>query len=191
MTEPAPRMIQLATPLSAKEVAGLRAGDRVLLSGVVYAARDTAHKRLVALIDEGRELPFDAAGQAIYYTGPSPTKPGQVIGSAGPTTSGRMDQYTPRLLEAGIRVTIGKGRRSAEVVEAMRQFGAVYLGVVGGVAALLAKSITACEVIAFPELGPEAVRRLEVRDFPAFVINDVAGRDFYDECAAAYRVNGT
>ena len=179
--------IRLTTPLSKEETARLRTGDRVLLSGVVFTARDTAHKRLVALLDRGEELPFDLDGQVIYYVGPSPARPGEIIGSAGPTTSGRMDPYTPRLLEAGVRATIGKGKRSAETIDAMKRFGAVYLGAVGGVAALLARSITACEVIAFPELGPEAVRRLEVEDFPLFVINDTTGRDLYEEGAAAFR----
>ena len=189
MTEFEP--VRLTTPLSREDVARLRAGQHVLLSGVVYAARDTAHKRLIALLGRGEPLPFEPEGQVIYYTGPSPTRPGEVIGSAGPTTSGRMDPYTPPLLEAGIRATIGKGKRSPECIEAMRRFGAVYFGAVGGVAALLARSITACEVIAFPELGPEAVRRLEIEDFPALVINDTVGRDLYDEGAAAYRASGT
>ncbi len=173
--------VRLRTPLGAEDVAGLRAGDRVLLSGVVYAARDTAHKRLVELLERKEKLPFELDGQVIYYVGPSPTRPGEVIGSAGPTTSGRMDPYTPALLEAGIRATIGKGKRSLPVLDAMKQFGAVYFAAVGGVAALLAKCITACEVIAFPELGPEALRRLELKDFPLFVVNDTTGRDLYEE----------
>ncbi len=178
--------IRLTTPLSKDDVARLQAGDRVLLSGVIYTARDTAHKRLIAMLDRGEELPFDLDGQVIYYVGPSPARPGEIIGSAGPTTSGRMDPYTPRLLESGVRATIGKGKRSPEVIGAMKQFGAVYLGAGGGVAALLARSVTACEIIAFPELGPEAVRRLEVEDFPLFVVNDTTGRDLYDEGAAAF-----
>ena len=179
--------IRLTTPLSRGDVAGLRAGDRALLSGVAYAARDTVHKRLVAMLEAGEELPFDLEGQVIYYAGPSPARPGEVIGSAGPTTSGRMDPYTPSLLRAGLRATIGKGKRSVEVIEAMKEFGAVYFGVVGGVAALIARSIVACEVVAFEELGPEAVRRIELRELPAFVVNDVAGRDLYEEGAARYR----
>lgn len=178
--------IRLTTPLSKEDVERLRAGDRVLLSGVVYTARDTAHKRLIAMLDRGEELPLDLDGQVIYYVGPSPSRPGEIIGSAGPTTSGRMDPYTPRLLEAGVRATIGKGKRSPEVIDAMKQFGAVYLGAVGGVAALLARSVTACDIIAFPELGPEAVRRLEVEDFPLFVVNDATGRDLYEEGAAVF-----
>ncbi len=187
MNDDVRKPVRLATPLSKDDVARLRAGDRVLLSGVVYTARDAAHMRLVDALELGEKLPFDPQGHVLYYTGPSPTRPGQVIGSAGPTTSSRMDAYTPALLEAGLRATIGKGKRSDRVIQAMKRFGAVYFGVVGGVAALIAGSITACEVIAFPELGPEAIRRLEVKDFPAFVVNDVAGRDLYDEAAAKYR----
>jgi len=177
----------LTTPLREENLRGLRAGDRVLLSGVVYTARDTAHRRLAALLDRGEELPFDLKDQVLYYAGPSPTRPGEVVGSIGPTTSGRMDPFTPRLLEAGVRATIGKGRRSPEVIEAMKRFGAVYFGAVGGVAALLARSVTACEVVAFPELGPEAIRRLEVQAFPAVVINDTAGGDLYEAGAARSR----
>ncbi len=184
MSKPGPP--RLTTPLSAADVARLRVGDGVFLSGVAYCARDAAHKRLLELIEGGKELPFDPAGQAIYYAGPSPTRPGNVIGSAGPTTSGRMDPYTPALLRADIRATIGKGRRSREVREAMREFGAVYLGVVGGAAALIAQSIIACEVIAFAELGPEAIRRIEFKDLPTFVVNDMVGGDLYEEAAARY-----
>ncbi len=179
--------IRLTTPLSKEDVATLRAGDRVLLSGVVYAARDTVHKRLVKMLAEGKPLPVDMEGQVIYYAGPSPTRPGEVIGSAGPTTSGRMDPYLPNLLKAGLRATIGKGRRSPDAIAAMQAFGAVYFGVVGGAAALIARSIVANEVIAFDELGPEAMRRIEFRDLPAFVINDVEGRDLYDLGAEQFR----
>ncbi len=178
--------VRLTTPLAAAEVARLRVGDCVLLSGVVYCARDAAHKRLVELIESGSALPFNPVGQAIYYAGPSPARPGRVIGSAGPTTSGRMDPYTPVLLRAGLRATIGKGRRSSEVREAMRELGAVYLGVVGGVAALIAQSVVACDIIAFPELGPEAIRRIEFRNLPTFVLNDTVGGDLYEEAAAKY-----
>lgn len=171
--------IRLNTPLTAADVQPLRAGDRVLISGVIYTARDTAHKRMAELLRRGEKLPFDPAGKVIYYAGPSPTRPSRVIGSCGPTTSGRMDAYTPAMLAAGIRATIGKGRRSSEVVAAMKKHGAVYLGVVGGVAALLAKCITKAEVVAFEDLGPEAIRRLEVIDFPAFVVNDTTGGDLY------------
>ena len=179
-----PRTISLTTPLSPDAVADLVAGDRVLLSGVVYAARDTAHKRLIDLLERGEEPPIPLDGQAIYYAGPSPARPGQVIGSAGPTTSGRMDPYTPALLAAGVRATIGKGRRSPEVRRAIAEHNAVYLGVIGGVAALVARCVVACEVVAFDELGPEAIRRLEFDRLPAFVINDAHGRDLYEEAAA-------
>lgn len=182
-----PAPIRLTTPFSAADVAALRAGDRVLLSGVVYAARDTAHRKLIELIDRGQPLPFDPVGQVIYYVGPSPTRPGQIIGSAGPTTSGRMDPYTPRLLEAGIRATIGKGKRSALVVDAMKRLGAVYFALVGGTAALAAHCVAANELVAFPELGPEALRKLTLSELPLFVVNDVAGRDLYEEGAAKYR----
>ena len=180
--------IRLTTPLSAEDVARLCAGDRVLLSGAVYAARDTAHKRLVDLLERGEQLPFDPVGQVIYYAGPSPTRPGQVIGSAGPTTSGRMDPYAPALLRAGIRAMIGKGKRSPAVVEAMKKAGAVYFAVVGGAAALIARSVIANEIVAFPELGPEAVRKLVLKDLAVFVANDATGRDLYDEGAARYRI---
>ena len=183
-------LIRLTPPLSQEDVARLRAGDRVLLSGPVYAARDTAHKRLVQMLEAGEELPIDLEGHVIYYAGPSPARPGKVIGSAGPTTSGRMDPYTPRLLEAGVRATVGKGRRSAETVRAMQTHGAVYLAVVGGAAALISRSIVACEVVGFPDLGPEAIRKLEFKDLAVFVVNDTAGRDLYEEGAAAYRTLG-
>ncbi|MFW6107945.1 MAG: FumA C-terminus/TtdB family hydratase beta subunit [bacterium] len=182
MSEPEP--VRLTTPLSAEAVAALEVGDRVLLSGAVYAARDTAHKRLVEMVEAGAEPPIPLAGQAIYYMGPSPARPGRVIGSAGPTTSGRMDPYTPALLAAGVRATIGKGRRSDEVRRALAEHGAVYLGLVGGVAALIARCIVACDVVAFEELGPEAIRRLEFEDLPAFVANDARGRDLYEEATA-------
>ncbi|MFO7897906.1 MAG: FumA C-terminus/TtdB family hydratase beta subunit [Planctomycetota bacterium] len=179
-TEP----VRLTTPLSQEDVAALDAGDRVLLSGVVYAARDTAHRRLVEMLAAGDEPPIPLAGQAIYYMGPSPARPGRVIGSAGPTTSGRMDPYTPALLTAGVRATIGKGRRSDDVRRAMAEHGAVYLGLVGGVAALIARCVVACDVVALEELGPEAIRRLEFKDLPAFVVNDTRGRDLYEEATA-------
>jgi fumarate hydratase subunit beta len=180
------RVFHLTTPLSEQDVAQLRAGDRVFLSGAIYTARDTAHKRLIEAMLSGEDLPFNPLGQAIYYAGPSPARPGAVIGACGPTTSGRMDAYTPALLKAGIRATIGKGKRSKEVVEAMKAHKAVYLGVVGGVAAVLAKCIKQADVVAYPDLGPEAVRHLVVEDFPTFVVNDVAGRDLYEEGAAQY-----
>ncbi len=170
------------------EVIGqLRAGDRVLISGIVYVARDAAHKRMAEALRSGSPLPFDLRGQIIYYMGPSPARPGHPIGSAGPTTAGRMDPYTPALLSAGLRGMIGKGRRSEEVREALQQHQAVYLAVTGGSSALIARTIKESEVIAYPDLGPEAVRRLQVLDLPAIVINDAYGGDAYQEGQAKYR----
>jgi fumarate hydratase subunit beta len=151
----------------------------VLLSGILYTARDAAHKRFMELLDGGEPLPFPAEDAVVYYTGPSPAAPGRVTGSAGPTTSYRMDPYTPRLLEQGLRGMIGKGKRSAGVIDAMRKAGAVYFGAPGGAGALLAERIRACRVIAFPELGAEAVRELYVEDFPVTVVIDTEGRDLY------------
>jgi len=180
--------IRLTTPLSDEAVARLRIGQRVSLSGIIYTGRDAAHKKLVELIDQGKELPFDPRGQVIYYVGPSPAKPGKVIGSAGPTTSGRMDAYAPKLYALGLKATIGKGRRGQEVINAMKQYGGVYLAAVGGAAALIAKSIKKAEVIAYPELGPEAIYRLTVADFPVIVVNDILGGDLYDEGIKIYSV---
>jgi fumarate hydratase subunit beta len=177
---------KVTTPLTDEAVRDLRAGDAVEITGVVYQARDAAHKRLVALIENGEELPFDLEGAVVYYMGPSPAKPGHVIGSAGPTTSGRMDAYTPLLLEHGLKGMIGKGLRTAEVKAAMREHAAVYFAATGGAGALLARRIVANEVIAWPELGAEAVARLEVVDFPAVVVNDCYGGDLYDEGRAKY-----
>lgn len=177
---------RIETPLSNSVVRDLRAGDRVLLSGVVYTARDAAHARLVDLIRNGRPLPVDLAGQVIYYVGPTPAKPGRVIGSAGPTTSGRMDSFTPDLLAAGLRGMIGKGQRSQAVVDSIREHNAVYFAATGGAAALLAKKIVSCEVIAYEDLGCEAIHRLEVVDLPLVVINDCEGRDFYRDSQAIY-----
>jgi fumarate hydratase subunit beta len=182
-----PTPVRLTTPLSLQDVESLRAGDRVLLSGTVYTARDAAHARLVALLAEGKPLPFTPEGQVIYYVGPTPPRPGRPIGSAGPTTSGRMDSYTPALLAAGLRGMIGKGSRSAEVREAMVKHKAVYFGATGGAGALLARRIRSAEVVAWEDLGPEAVRRLVVEDFPLVVIDDVHGNDLYEEGAARYR----
>ena len=180
--------VRLSTPLSRWDVESLHAGDRVLLSGVVYTARDAAHARLIALLEQGQPLPFPTEGQVIYYVGPTPPRPGDPIGSAGPTTSGRMDPYTPALLAAGIKGLIGKGRRSAEVREALKQRRAVYFAATGGAGALLARKITSAEVVAWEDLGAEAVRRLVLEDFPLVVINDVFGNDLYEEGAATYRV---
>jgi fumarate hydratase subunit beta len=177
---------KITSPMSEDVIKGLKAGDQVLISGVVYVGRDAAHKRLVEALDRGDKLPFEVKGQTIYYMGPSPTKPGKVIGSAGPTTSGRMDAYTPRMLEAGLKAMIGKGLRSPEVKEAIKKHKAVYLASTGGAAALIAKSIIKSQIIAYEELGPEAILRLEVKDFPAVVINDCHGGDLYQEGKAKY-----
>ncbi len=177
---------KISTPLSDEVVRDLRAGDAVEITGVVYQARDAAHKKLVALIEAGEELPFELQGAVVYYMGPSPAKPGKPIGSAGPTTSGRMDAYAPLLLRHGLKGMIGKGLRTSEVKQAMRDETAVYFAATGGAGALLARRIVANEVIAWPELGAEAVARLEVVDFPAVVVNDCHGGDLYEEGRARY-----
>ena len=177
---------QLSLPLTEESIAGLKSGDKVLLTGPLYVARDAAHKRLVESLDRGEPFPFDIRGQAIYYMGPSPAPPGRVIGAAGPTTSTRMDPYAPKLLAAGLKAMIGKGPRSAEVKETAMKYGAVYLAPVGGAGALLSKCITASEVVAYDDLGPEAVRRLEVKEFPVTVINDIYGGDLYSEGKKKY-----
>ena len=158
----------------------------MLLSGVLYTARDAAHARLAEALASGGEMPFDLAGQVIYYVGPTPAPPGRVIGSAGPTTSGRMDRFTPALLAAGLKGTIGKGARSQEVRAAIQTHKAVYFGATGGAAALLARSVVSCEVVAYPELGCEAVHRLVVKDMPLVVINDCLGGDLYEQNVAIY-----
>ena len=178
---------KITSPFSDKTIADLKAGDQVLISGVMYVGRDSAHKRLVEAMNKGDKLPFDVKGQVIYYMGPSPTKPGNVIGSAGPTTSGRMDAYTPRMLEAGLKGMVGKGLRTKDVKDAIKKYKGVYLASVGGAAALIAKSIVKSEIIAYEELGPEALLRIEVKDFPAIVINDMYGGDLYEEGKAKYR----
>ncbi|MBW2350127.1 MAG: fumarate hydratase [Deltaproteobacteria bacterium] len=167
-------------PLSESVVADLRAGDWVLLNGIVYTGRDQTHRRLVEMLDSGAPLPIDLKGQLIYYVGPSPAPPGRPVGSAGPTTSYRMDAYTPRMLAEGVLATMGKGRRSPEVRAALKEHGAVYFATIGGAGAYLASCIESCELIAFPELGPEALYQMKVKDFPAIVINDVTGADFYE-----------
>lgn len=184
------KLIRLTTPLTNADVEPLKAGDKVLITGVLYTARDAAHKRLIELASAGEDLPFDPRGQIIYYVGPTPAKPGQVIGSAGPTTSGRMDAYTPKLLELGLKGTIGKGQRSKEVIDAMKRHKAVYLAAVGGAAALIARTIKKAEVIAYDDLGTEAVRRLEVEGFPAIVVNDVNGGDLFTLGRERYKKQG-
>jgi len=176
----------LSTPLTEEMVAGLRSGDRVLLTGMVLTARDAAHKRMVELLDKGEPLPFDIAGRVIYYAGPSPAKPGKPIGSIGPTTSGRMDAYTPRLLDLGLKGMIGKGYRSPAVKEAILRNRAVYFAVVGGAAALGAQRVTGARVVVWEDLGPEAVRELDVVDFPVIVVNDIYGGDLYEEGRRQY-----
>lgn len=174
-------MIKLDTPLTREKAAGLHAGDSVLISGEIYTARDAAHKRMIETLESGGTLPFPIQDQIIYYAGPTPAKPGQVIGSCGPTTSGRMDAYAPKLIRLGLTGMIGKGLRSDEVAEAMQENGAVYFGAVGGAGALIAKSVTAAEVVAYEDLGTEAVRRLTVKDFPAVVIIDRYGENLYEK----------
>lgn len=173
-------MKKITTPLNRETVKELHAGDEVMLSGVIYTGRDAAHKRLCALLDEGKKLPADLKDQVIYFVGPCPAKPGQVIGSAGPTTSGRMDAYSPRLIhECGLTGMIGKGNRGANVVEAMQKDGAVYFAAAGGAAALIAKCIKKAEVVAFDDLGPEAIYRLEVENFKLVVAIDSYGKNLY------------
>ena len=178
--------IRLDAPCAGEGILALHAGDRVLLSGTVYTARDAAHRRMVKLLGRGEELPFRLEGAAIYYCGPAPAPPGRVIGAAGPTTSGRMDAYAPLLIERGLRLMIGKGPRSAAVLEAMRAHGAAYLAAAGGAGALLASCITECELVAWPELGPEAVRRLAVKDMPLTVAADAHGGNLYITGPAAW-----
>ncbi len=175
MTEP----IKLIPPLTDNVIMKLKAGDRVVITGVIYTARDMAHKYMVEGHRKGEKLPFDLSGQILYYTGPTPAPPGRPIGSAGPTTSYRMDKYTPTLLELGLKGMIGKGPRSEDVKDAIKKNKAVYFAAIGGAGALISKAIKKAEVIAYPELGTEAVMRLEVTDFPAIVVNDVHGGDLY------------
>ena len=175
-------------PLTDEQIKDLHAGDNVLLTGVLYVARDAAHKRLVETLDKGQPLPFDIKGQTVYYMGPSPAKPGQVIGAAGPTTSGRMDSFSPRLMEVGLKGMIGKGNRSQAVKDAIKKNKAVYFAAIGGAGALIAGVIRKSEVVAYEELGAEAIRKLEVEDFPVTVINDIYGNDLYQEGKAKYRV---
>jgi len=177
---------RISTPLADSMVTELKAGDKVLLSGTIYTARDAAHKRFIETLDAGGSLPFDVRGQVIYYCGPSPALPGRPIGAAGPTTSGRMDAYTPRLLSLGLKGMIGKGKRSQEVKDAIARYKAVYFGATGGAGALLSKAVLSYEIVAYEELGPEAVAKLVVRDLPLFVINDTVRNDLYEMGLAAY-----
>ena len=173
-------------PLTEETVIGLKAGDTVLLSGVLYTGRDAAHKRLCDLIEAGKELPIEVKDQVIYYVGPTPAKPGNAFGSGGPTTSYRMDPYAPQLLELGLRGMIGKGLRSKEVIESMVKNKAVYFGAIGGAAALIGKSVVKAEVVCYEDLGAEAIRRLEVEDFPVVVVIDSEGNNLYEQGQKAY-----
>ncbi|MFZ5898820.1 MAG: Fe-S-containing hydro-lyase [Bacillota bacterium] len=171
--------LHISTPLDESVVLNLKAGQRVLITGKLFTARDAAHKRMIALLQESKPLPIDIRNQIIYYVGPSPAKPGRVIGAAGPTTSGRMDAYTPQLIALGLKGMIGKGYRSPEVEEAMRNHKAVYFAAVGGAGALLSRCIKAARVVAYPDLGPEAIHEFEVVDFPAVVAIDAYGNNLY------------
>jgi fumarate hydratase subunit beta len=181
-----PKIVNL--PLSDKVIAELKTGDNILLNGIIYAARDAAHKKMVTALEKGEPLPFELKGQTIYYMGPTPARPGQVIGSAGPTSSYRMDIYAPRLMEAGLKGMIGKGQRTPAALDAMKKYKAVYFGAIGGAGALISQSIKKAEVIAYEELGTEAVRKLEVENFPVTVINDIYGGDLYQQGKAKYKI---
>ncbi|EWG10281.1 Fe-S-containing hydro-lyase [Cytobacillus firmus] len=170
---------KVSSPIDEQVLISLKAGDRVLISGTIYTARDAAHKRMSEALQKGEDLPFNIKGQTIYYVGPTPAKPGQIIGSAGPTTSGRMDKYTPSLLDRGLKGMIGKGYRSQEVIDSMKKNKAVYFAAIGGSGALIARSIKSMEVIAYEDLGPEAIYKLTVENFPAVVIIDSEGTDWY------------
>ena len=178
--------IKLQTPLTREKVRTLKAGDSCLISGTIYTARDAAHKRLCELVAQGKELPMDIKDAIIYFVGPTPPKPGQAIGSAGPTTSYRMDAYSPTLISIGQTGMIGKGKRNEDVVNAMKEYGAVYFGAIGGCGALLSKCIKSAEIVAYEDLGAEAIRRLEVEDFPVVVIIDSEGNNLYESGRKAY-----
>ncbi len=173
-------MIHLQTPLTKEKIASLKAGDRVLLSGVIYTSRDAAHKRFCKMLERGEKLPFEVQDATIYFAGPAPAAPGEVVGSCGPTTSYRMDAYSPRMLAEGLRGMIGKGKRNDEVKEAIKKYQGIYFGAIGGAGALISNCIKKCDVIAFADLGPEAVRRLEVEDLPLVVVIDCQGHDLYE-----------
>jgi fumarate hydratase subunit beta len=177
---------EVTPPLSDADVLSLKAGDRVRISGVLYTARDAAHARLFPLVEQGKPLPIEVRGQIIYYTGPSPARPGAVVGSIGPTTGGRMDKFTPALLELGLKGTIGKGARSQAVKDALRRHTAVYFGAIGGAGAVLSQFVKTLEVVAYEDLGTEAIRRLEVEGFPAIVVNDCHGGDLYEDAVRAF-----
>ncbi len=178
---------KITAPITKEVAKSLKAGDSVLISGVIYTARDAAHERMTRQHKEGIDYPIDLADQVIYYAGPCPAKPGEVIGSCGPTTAGRMDAYTPELLDAGLGAMIGKGVRSKAVVEAIKRNKCVYLGAIGGAGALIAECIKKAEVVAYDDLGTEAIRRLEIEDFPAVVLMDSEGNDLYEAGQSQYR----
>ncbi len=179
---------KITPPLTEENLNSLKAGDNVLISGTIYTGRDAAHKRLCDLLKQGKELPFDVKGQIIYFVGPTPPKPGHVIGSAGPTTSYRMDAYSPLLIEQGLKGMIGKGSRSQDVKDAMKKYKAVYFAAIGGAGALISKCIKKAEIIAYEDLGPEAIRKLEVENFPAVVVNDIFGNDLYEIGRKKYEI---
>ena len=179
--------IKVTTPLNEEVISKWRSGDKILISGIIYTGRDAAHKRLVELIDKGESLPFDVKGQIIYFVGPTPARPGRAVGSAGPTTSYRMDAYSPRLIERGLKGMIGKGSRSKEVIEAMMKHKCVYMAAVGGAGALISRCIKSSEIIAYDDLGPEAIRKMEVENLPVIVVNDISGNDLYQEGIKKYR----
>ena len=181
------KTVYLQTPLKEEDLINLEIGDKVFLSGIIYTARDAAHKRLVQLLKEGKELPFNPKGQVIYYVGPAPAPPGKPIGSAGPTTSYRMDPYSPALLDAGLKAMIGKGPRSKEVIDSMVKNKAVYLAAIGGAAVVIALAIKEAKIIAYEDLGPEALRELKVENFPCIVANDTKGGDIYKEGIEKYK----
>lgn len=179
---------KLTTPLTYDQIKDLKAGDQVSITGIIYSARDAAHKNMVDALKENQPLPIDVEGQIIYYAGPTPAKPGKVIGSCGPTTSGRMDAYSPQMMEQGLKGMIGKGPRSKEVIESMKKNGAVYFAAIGGAAALIADTIKKVDIVAYEELGPEAIRCMEVNDYPCIVAVDSKGNDLYEIGVEKYRV---
>jgi fumarate hydratase subunit beta len=179
---------RITTPVSDDVISELRAGDTVYITGYLFTGRDSAHKKLIDLVEQGKDLPIDVKGHFIYYVGPTPARPGKVIGSAGPTTSYRMDSFAPTLHSLGLKGTIGKGKRSEEVKQSLKTYKGVYLAAVGGAGALISKSIVEAEVIAYPELGPEAIRRIKVESFPCIVINDMYGGDLYEEGKKKYQI---
>lgn len=181
---------KITTPLTDEVIESLRAGDHLLISGIIYTGRDAAHKRMVESLDRGEQLPIDIQGQVLYFVGPTPAKPGEVIGSAGPTTAGRMDAYSPRLLDLGLKGMIGKGLRNEAVKESLKRNKAVYLAAIGGTGALLARRIVSARIVGYGDLGPEAIRELKVRYFPVVVINDMYGGDLYEEGRKKYEKRG-